>query len=265
MQRKCLYLLLALFALPFSSATWGQAKQEQESVRVPATEIVHNIAVSKVHGIKIVSSFYDPATHRGNVIFKNDSAYVINSYHGRIMATHADGRVNTERELSVLMFYPFYIAKEKKYGMAGTNIQTIKPGELHTENFSYGRYYQPEDQITDISALFDLVVYANNTAEVADDRALQEVIDGCQERAKVEAEIAQRAEDVLHAKVAHPIAALVLNLKGSSGYASVYDAELDLNALRPIGETDKLAEFIELHREAARMYEEASHLKVVSQ
>ena len=134
MQRRCIALLLALCALSLSSAVRGQVNQE--SVRVIAGEresgtlspllptihkvalafkpgasaaawgqrvalegTVQDIATSKVHGIKIVSSSLDSKTHSGTVTFQNDSKKEIQAVQGEVTVTHVNGRVAMARAL----------------------------------------------------------------------------------------------------------------------------------------------------------------------
>jgi len=240
---------------------------QEELVRHAPQGVVHDIAASQVRGIKIISSSYDSAAHAGKVMFKNVSGQDITAFHGQVAATHADGTVTIERELHAwgMLFNPLSMAKAKKYPrIAGGGQHPIRPGESHVEDFNYGWYYRPGDQITSVSVSFDLAVYSNNTVETTSDQALQRIVNDRLEMAKREAEVSLLAKDILDAQVAHPVAAFLLNLK-ERGFSSAATAEFELKYSSPATEAEKLAEFVDLHKETAKICEESSNLKVVSQ
>lgn len=257
MQRKFLYLLLALSVLCTASATWGQAKPA-----VPK-QIVQNIAISRVNGIVIESSWHNPNDRSVHFMMRNKSKKDITAFHYQVIANHADGEITIEKNLwgDSFLFNPVDYARNKLFHSGGVFLP-FASGSQREGGANYAWY--AGDNITAVSVMVDLVAYADNTVEVANDAALQELVEERLRMAKDQAVIARIADDVLRSKVEHPVAAFVKALDEQPNRNGDVE-EFNLQGLPGSTEEEKLERSKEVHEYAARLCMEASLLKVVTQ
>lgn len=263
MLRLNFFCLVALSVL-MSSAAWGQSANNKQIKE----ELIHDVATSDVRGIKIISSFYDPEAHTGKVTFRNESSQNIVAFHGQVKAIHANGSVSLQRNIveDFLLVNAYHLAKAKQFPCAKREQaqRFIHPGENYVQEFGVGWYNKPEDQITTISLAFDLVIYSNNAAETTHDERLQEFVNDRRKQAGEEKDLAQQANDVVVAKVAHPTEVFLQNLRDRQSLY-VEHAKTEFEHPSPTDERDKMAEFVDLHKTMAQILEESSVLKVVTQ
>jgi len=256
-------LKLSIPALLLSSAVWGQSPPcEKESV------------TSKVHGVKIVSYAHDPKAHYGTVTFQNDSKKDIEFVHGEVVVTREDGRVETERQLDVVLDVDYRTAGMKlhpndgSYALWGNPYRRgpLHPGESFTQDFGYGFEYGEGGEVACVNVTYRFVVYTNNTAESADDKMLQNYIEGALGCAQTTDIAVQAAKDMLNAKVQHPFRAFIkvadqrhYNLNVEAYKANQQEKDDDAK------ETSKLQDLIATHQEVSKLCTKRSHVKVVGQ
>jgi len=258
---KHLVSLLAVL-LPVAAA-YGQAGSTQE---------LSGIAVSGVPGIRIISSSYDPAAHGGKVTFINDSTLNITAFRGQLKEIHFDGSTETDTLGAELIFADAdYRVKIKTMPwVPERSVHPIHPGESYTEEFTTS--WRPgERDVQAVSVSYELVVYANNTAETKNALSLQDVVNTRLREAEHERKLAKIGNDLLaDAQIDHPVSELARRLQDNQ-FAKAHILEVTDPAgigegqLATKDERFQVAQFTARHQAKAKILEESAKLKAVAQ
>jgi hypothetical protein len=271
-----LAIIIGAFLTPFHLAR-AFTLQAQSSGRPSA---VQNIATSKVRGIKILSSSYDLATHAIQISFINDSSADIIQFHGRLIRTRMNGNTS-EEPLNRVFVDPFTDAIDKKmrpWLPEKASFHAIHPGETYVQDMLVVDQSPGENTESSVSAVYDVVVYANGTAQVANDRAFQEIVEGRKNAARTEGEIAQIGKEILLSSSNNLLSAMANALEGRGMSGDLWELrhpEAPGTAINTIirtktrdgkyDEREILKEYISAHEDASKFWNKAANVKVVTQ